>query len=405
MADTLAREGYAEAAARGCRSHHPQHLPHPRKGRREGLFGARPHPQAQGRGGARWSQRVMVAVAGCVAQAEGEEIVRRAPAGRPRGGSAELSPAAGAVGAGRGRRQGRRHRIPRRGQVRPSRPRLECRDPRPRGHRLRHRAGGLRQVLHLLRGALYARCRGVAAGRQGRRRGRASRSRRGARDHPDRPERQRLSRRRTGRPSDAGRTCARGCCRAGVAAVALYHQPSRRHGCEPHRRPSRPHAADAAASPSGAVGLGPHPRRHEPPPHALPTISGHRAACARRGPTSPSPRISSSAFPARARRISAIRCALVEEVGYAGRFRSNIRRGPAPPRPSATTRSRKRSKSNASPGCRRRSTATRMRSTRPAPDGASRCLFEKPAASARAVRRAIALFAAGAGHGAVIIDR
>ena len=39
MADTLAREGYGETAERrGRRSGHPQHLPYPRKGGREGLF-------------------------------------------------------------------------------------------------------------------------------------------------------------------------------------------------------------------------------------------------------------------------------------------------------------------------------------------------------------------------------
>ena len=51
MADLLAREGYAEVRARRGRSHHPQHLPHPREGGREGLFGARPHPQTQGQRG------------------------------------------------------------------------------------------------------------------------------------------------------------------------------------------------------------------------------------------------------------------------------------------------------------------------------------------------------------------
>ena len=39
-------------------------------------------------------------------------------------------------------------------------------DPRARRHRLRHGAGGLRQVLHLLRRALYARRGNLAAGQQ-----------------------------------------------------------------------------------------------------------------------------------------------------------------------------------------------------------------------------------------------
>ena len=56
----------------------------------------------------------------------------------------------------------RRNRVPGRGQVR------QARRPqafRPWRHRLPHRAGRLRQVLHLLRGALYARRRILAARR------------------------------------------------------------------------------------------------------------------------------------------------------------------------------------------------------------------------------------------------
>ena len=50
-----------------------QHLPHPREGGREGLFGHRPAAEARRR------HPPMIAVAGCVAQAEGAEIPRRAP--------------------------------------------------------------------------------------------------------------------------------------------------------------------------------------------------------------------------------------------------------------------------------------------------------------------------------------
>ena len=41
-----------DARDRGRRPHRPQHLPHPREGRREGLFGSRPHPRGEGRSGA-----------------------------------------------------------------------------------------------------------------------------------------------------------------------------------------------------------------------------------------------------------------------------------------------------------------------------------------------------------------
>ncbi len=43
------RDGYARPTHRGRRPRPAQHLPHPREGGREGLFGARPHPQAEGR--------------------------------------------------------------------------------------------------------------------------------------------------------------------------------------------------------------------------------------------------------------------------------------------------------------------------------------------------------------------
>ncbi len=46
----------------------------------------------------------------------------------------------------------------------------------------------------------------------------------------------------------------------------------------------------------------------EPPAHARAIISTSSRGCARRAPTSPSPRISSSASPARPRRISRPRC-------------------------------------------------------------------------------------------------
>ena len=69
------------------------------------------------------------------------------------------------------RRQDRRDRLRRRGQVRAPAGADARRDHEPRRHRLPHRAGRLRQVLHLLRRALYARLGSVAAGGADRRRG------------------------------------------------------------------------------------------------------------------------------------------------------------------------------------------------------------------------------------------
>ena len=100
----------------------------------------------------------IVAVAGCVAQAEGAEIVRRAPA-------VDL-----VVGPQSYHRAGRRcWRALRSDGGRSSRRTFPEEDkfagaarPRRRGRRadgVPHRAGGLRQVLHLLRRALHARRR------------------------------------------------------------------------------------------------------------------------------------------------------------------------------------------------------------------------------------------------------
>ena len=80
MAEALARARlWRDGRHRGRRPHHPQHLPHPREGRRKGLFRARPHPRHQGRARRSRPATPSIAVAGCVAQAEGDEIVRRAP--------------------------------------------------------------------------------------------------------------------------------------------------------------------------------------------------------------------------------------------------------------------------------------------------------------------------------------
>jgi len=96
-------------------------------------------------------QDLMIGVAGCVAQAEGDEIVRRAPA---------VDLVFGPQSYHRLRsqwREGRRHRLPRGGQVRAPAGGKEGGHPRPRPHRLPHRAGRLRQVLFVLRRALYPR--------------------------------------------------------------------------------------------------------------------------------------------------------------------------------------------------------------------------------------------------------
>ena len=69
--------------------------------------------------------------------------------------------------------------------------------------------------------------------------------------------------------------------RAGHRAAALHHQPSARHGRPPDRRAPRPAGADAAPAPAGAVGLRPHARGDEPPPHPRRISRRDRAAAPR----------------------------------------------------------------------------------------------------------------------------
>ena len=151
---------------------------------------------------ARRGADTIIAVAGCVAQAEGAEIVKRQKSRRPRDRTAELSSIAGT----------------RRQSASPSPAIVDTEFPvedkfdylaasfgsenrRARLLRLRHGSGGMRQILHLLRRSLYARCGSLAAGRQGRRGSRASGPRRRSRSDAARPERQCLSwQRRKRRP-------------------------------------------------------------------------------------------------------------------------------------------------------------------------------------------------------------
>ncbi len=119
-------------------------------------------------------RRVTVGVTGCVAQAEGAEIARRAPVVDLVVGPQSyqhLPRLLGEVAAATaGDRDGIRHRREVRGAAEGD----AGADTGARRHRLPHHPGRLRQVLHLLRRALYARRRGSRA------RWRRSSTRRGA---------------------------------------------------------------------------------------------------------------------------------------------------------------------------------------------------------------------------------
>ena len=212
MADMLAPEGFdRDRDARGRRPRHPQHLPHPREGGREGLFRARPHPRAQAGRGASEGRQMTVAVAGCVAQAEGEEIIRRAPAVDLVVGPQSYHRLPGLLARAAQGERAIDTEFPARGQVR----RLAA------PTREATRARGVTAFVTVQEGCdkfctfcVVPYTRGIEVSRpvaQDRRRGRAPRRGRRARGDADRPERQRLSRRRS-RTAGRGRSAA--CCTA-----------------------------------------------------------------------------------------------------------------------------------------------------------------------------------------------
>ena len=211
MADTLAPDGYVETATPEDADLVILNTCHIREKAADKVYSEIGRIRVMKDEAAAQGRQMLIAVAGCVAQAEGPRDRAPRQGGRSRRRLAELSQTAGDDRARPRRRARHRHRISGRGQIRRAGG-AEARGNRQARHRrLRHRAGRLRQVLHLLRRALYARRRSVAAGREDRRRGRAARQRRRARGDADRPERQRLSRRRRRRRGgDARRACCGG---------------------------------------------------------------------------------------------------------------------------------------------------------------------------------------------------
>ncbi len=79
MADTLAREGFVETARADDADLIILNTCHIREKAAEKVYSELGRVRRMKEGAARDGRRLMVAVAGCVAQAEGEEIIRRAP--------------------------------------------------------------------------------------------------------------------------------------------------------------------------------------------------------------------------------------------------------------------------------------------------------------------------------------
>ena len=84
----------------------------------------------------------------------------------------------------------------------------------------------------------------------------------------------------------ARRAAARAWPDRGPRPPALHHLAPARHGRRPDRGASRRCQADALAAPAGAIGLGSHPDRDEPPPRRRRLSRPSSSGCARRGRTS-----------------------------------------------------------------------------------------------------------------------
>ncbi len=142
-----------------------------------------------------------------------------------------------------------------------------------------------------------------------------------ARDHAARPERQRLDGRgRQGPRARSGRADPRTGGDARSGAPALYHQPPRRHDRGPDRGSRRGRKADAVPSLAGAIGQRPRARGDEPQPHRR-QLYAHSRSRARGAPRHRAfGRFHRRLSRARPTPNSRTRCALVDAVGYAQCF-------------------------------------------------------------------------------------
>ena len=336
IADVAAHEGYQEAAEdRGRRSRRPQHLSHPRA-RAEKIYSELGKVRELKEQREIAGLATTIVVAGCVAQAEGAEIVRRQTA-------VDL-----VIGPQNYHRLPELLRAARRAPASStpnSRSRTNsiiCPPPAPATIRAR----GVSAFVTVQEGCdkfctfcvvPYTRgAESLAARRQGRRGDRAPGRRRRARSDAARPERQCLSwPRRRRAPCDLSATC---CARAAAIAghrcalryTTTHPNDMTRALIDAHR--DNP-GADALSASARAVGLGPHPRGHEPqaPRRRLSRTrrasprraAGHRAVLRFHRRLSRRDR----------RRISRRRSTLVREVGFASAF--SFKYSPRPGTPAA----------------------------------------------------------------------
>ena len=199
--------------------------------------------------------------------------------------------------------------------------------------RLPHRPGRLRQVLHLLRGALHPRRRGVAPGGGDPRRG-AAPGRRPARARSPcsaRTSTPITATGPTGEPWSLARLIRALAEIADLARIRYTTSHPARHGRRPDRGARQRRQADAVPASAGAVGLGCGAPGDEPAPHRR-RLSAHRRAPAR-GAARPRPVVRfHRRLPGRDRaRISRRRSRWSRRSASPRRSRSSTARGRARP--------------------------------------------------------------------------
>ena len=170
MVDTLAPEGFVETASVDDADLVILNTCHIREKASEKVYSELGRLRVVKDEAARNGRQMSIAVAGCVAQAEGTEIIRRAPAVDVVVGPQSYHHLPQLLARAKSHGRALETEFPvedKFGFLRAAEARC---DPRARHLVLRHGAGRLRQVLHVLRGALYARRRSVAPGREDRRR-------------------------------------------------------------------------------------------------------------------------------------------------------------------------------------------------------------------------------------------
>ena len=243
---------------------------HPREGGREGLLPPRRAPGGQAGAAGGGDRRDGLHGAAPAPAHPGAGAPRRPRLRlrrhRPGGGAGGARPRGRPGGGDGGGAAGQAHRPP--GPARPA-------------QGVRDRDGGLREALHVLRGADHAGPRAQpSSGRGG---GRGARSRRPglSRGHAARPDRQRL------RPGPDAADRPRRPARAprpdrGDRAHPVHHlEPVQPHLAADPRHPRRPQGG-RVPPPAAAVGLGPGARADEPRIHARPLPRADRRAAGRR---------------------------------------------------------------------------------------------------------------------------